>query len=174
MGLVVEWTTESYMYLGNLVPLVPFVTSIQVFFFETFSELPDNTNLNNLLPFHVYSLSSVHYGSTVFFFHNTKGWYNVRKMITGYIRDPTGLHLRINRVGQALKWVNPQTHCEWQTSITCYLNPVPYFVNISNKNFILTRTRSLWITELIAVDDYSSFILEKGIKNYLKFQMQAF
>ena len=60
MGLVFEWTTESYMYLGNLVPLVSFVTSLQVFFFETFSELPDSTNFDNLLPFHVYSLPSIH------------------------------------------------------------------------------------------------------------------
>ena len=47
--------------------------------------------------------------------------------MTGHIKHSTGLRLGVNRVGQALKRVNPHQHRERQTSITRNLNPVPYY-----------------------------------------------
>ena len=83
-----------------------------------------------------------------------------RKMMTGHIKHSTGLRLGVNRVGQALKRVNPRQHHERQTSITRHLNPVPYYAEYFGHKFHLDQSEKLiryGVTEVIAVDGYSSF-----------------
>ena len=83
-----------------------------------------------------------------------------RKMMTGHIKHSTGLRLGVNRVGQALKRVNPRQHHERQTSITRHLNPVPYYAEYFGHKLHLDQSEKLiryGLTEVIAVDGYSSF-----------------
>ena len=84
--------------------------------------------------------------------------------MTGYIRHATGLRLGINSVGRALKRVNPQQQRERQTSITRHLNPVPYFAEYFGHKLHQNEKRVRYgVTEVIAVDGYSSFITGKSV-----------
>ena len=86
--------------------------------------------------------------------------------MTGYIRHATGLRLGVNKVGRALKRVNPQQHRERQTSIARYLSPVPYFAEYFGHKLHLDQNENLvcyGVTEVIAVDGYSSFITGKSV-----------
>ena len=83
-----------------------------------------------------------------------------RKMMTGHIKHSTGLRLGVNRVGLALKRVNPRQHHERQTSIARHLNPVPYYAEYFGHKLHLDQSEKLiryGVTEVIAVDGYSSF-----------------
>jgi len=87
-------------------------------------------------------------------------------MMTGYITHATGPRLEVNGVGRALKRVNPQQHRERQTSITRHLNPVPYFAEYFGHKLHLDQNEKLvryGVTEVIAVDGYSSFITGKSV-----------
>ncbi|CAH3033724.1 unnamed protein product [Porites lobata] len=89
-----------------------------------------------------------------------------RKMMTGHIKYSTGLRLGVNRVGQALKRVNPRQHHERQTSITRHLNPVPYYAEYFGHKLHLDQNEKLiryGVTEVIAVDGYSSFITATSV-----------
>lgn len=89
-----------------------------------------------------------------------------RKMMTGHIKHSTGLRLGVNRVGQALKRVNPRQHHERQTSITRHLNPVPYYAEYFGHKLHLDQNEKLiryGVTEVIAVDGYSSFITATSV-----------
>ena len=92
-----------------------------------------------------------------------------RKMMTGHIRHSTGLHLEVNKVGQALKWVNPQNHREWQTSTTRHLNPIPYYAEYFGHKLHLDQNKKLiqyGMMEVIAVNGYSSFIMTKAVMSW--------
>ena len=87
-------------------------------------------------------------------------------MMTGHIKHSTGLRLGVNRVGQALKHVNPRQHHERQTSITRHLNPVPYYAEYFGHKLNLDQNEKLiryGVIEVIAVDGYSSFITATSV-----------
>ena len=73
-------------------------------------------------------------------------------------------------MGQALKRVNPRQHHERQTSITRHLNPVPYYAEYFGHKLHLDQNEKLiryGVTEVIAVDGYSSFITATSVsKNF--------
>ena len=85
------------------------------------------------------------------------------EMMTGHIKHSTGLRLGVNRVGQAL---NPGQHHERQTLITRHLNPVPYYAEYFGHKLHLDQNEKLiryGVTEVIAVDGYSSFITATSV-----------
>ena len=87
-------------------------------------------------------------------------------MMTGHIKHSTGLRLGVNRVGQALKRVNPRQHHEWHTSITRHLNPFPYYAEYFEHKLHLDQNEELiryGVTEVIPVDGYSSFITATSV-----------
>ena len=101
------------------------------------------------------------------FFIFLKGWCYIRqKMMTGHIKHSTGLRLGVNKVGQALKRVNPQNRRERQTSTTRLLNPIPYYTEYFGHKLHLDQNEKLiryGVTEVIAVDGYSSFLTAKAV-----------
>ena len=89
--------------------------------------------------------------------------------MTGHIRHSTGLRLGVNRIGQALKRVNPQQHRERQTSTTRHLNPIPYYAEYFGHKLHLDQNEKLiryGVTEVVAVDGYSSFITAKSVMSW--------
>ena len=89
-----------------------------------------------------------------------------RKMMTGHLRHSRGLRVGVNRVGQSLKRVNPQYHRERQTSTTRHFNPVPYYAEYFGHKLHFDQNEKLiryGVTEVIAVDGYSSFIAAKSV-----------
>lgn len=89
-----------------------------------------------------------------------------RKMMTGHLRHSRGLRVGVNRVGQSLKRVNPQYHRDRQTATTCHFNPVPYYAEYFGHKLHLDQNEKLiryGVTEVIAIDGYSSFITAKSV-----------
>ena len=86
--------------------------------------------------------------------------------MSGHIRHSTGLPSGVNKVGQALKWFNPhQNHSERQASATRHLNPIPYYAEYFwHKLYLDQNEKLIWygVTEVIAVNGYSSFITAKA------------
>ncbi|KAK3729669.1 hypothetical protein QZH41_011478 [Actinostola sp. cb2023] len=103
-----------------------------------------------------------------------------RKLMTGYIRHSTGLRIGINRVGRALRRVNPQYHHERQTTTLRHFNPIPYYAQYFGHKLHLDQNEKLiryGVTEVIAVDGYSAFITAKSVmpfKNNLKIYQEVF
>ena len=86
--------------------------------------------------------------------------------MTGHIRYSRGLKIGVNRVGQALKRVNPQYHQERQTSTNRHFNPIPYYAEYFGHKIHFDQNEKLihyGVTEVIAVDGYSSFITATSI-----------
>lgn len=128
------------------------------------SLLPDGTHFDNPFPLCLFPIFCPFVRPIVFFQIQKVGSTYGRKMMTGYITHATGLRLGVNSVRQALKWVSPKQHPERQTSITCHLNPVPYFAEYFGHKLHLDQNEKLvryGVTEVIAVDGYSSFITGK-------------
>ena len=87
-------------------------------------------------------------------------------MMTGHIKHSTGLRLGVNKVGQALKRVNPQNRRERQTSTTRHLNPIPCYAEYFGHKLHLDQNEKLiryGVTEVIAEDGYSSFLTAKAV-----------
>ena len=87
-------------------------------------------------------------------------------MMTGHIRSSTGLRLGVNRVGSALKRVNPHHHQQRQSSTTRHLNPVPYFAEYFGHKLHLDQNEKLvryGVTEVIAIDGFSSYITATSV-----------
>ena len=83
--------------------------------------------------------------------------------MTGHLRHSQGLRVGVNRVGQSLKRVNPQYHRERQTSTSRHFDPVPYYAEYFGHKLHLDQNEKLIVTEVIAVDGYSSFITAKSV-----------
>ena len=83
-------------------------------------------------------------------------------------------------MGQSLKRVNPQYHREQQTSTTRHFNPVAYYAEYFGHKLHLDQNEKLiryGVTEVIAVDGYSSFITAKSVmplKNNLVIYQEVF
>ena len=90
----------------------------------------------------VYSLFICQSHCFVFKLHKVGTTYG-RKMMGGYKRHSTDLRLGAHSVGRALKRVNPQQYRERQTSITCHLNPVPYFAEYFGNKLHLDQNEKL-------------------------------
>ena len=88
--------------------------------------------------------------------------------MTGHIRYSRGLKIGVNRVGQALKRVNPQYHQERQTSTNRHFNPIPYYAEYFGHKIHFDQNEKLihyGVTEVVAVDGYSSFITATSVIN---------
>ena len=87
--------------------------------------------------------------------------------MTGHLRHSRSLQVGVNRVGLSLKRVNPGYHRERQTPTCRHFNPVPYYAEYFGHKLYLDQNEKLiryGVTEVIAVDDYSSFITAKSVK----------
>ena len=86
--------------------------------------------------------------------------------MTGHLRHSYGLKVGVNRVGQSLKRVNPRYHRERQIPTFRHLNPIPYYAEYFGHKLHLDQNEKLiryGVTEVLAVDGYSSFITAKSV-----------
>jgi len=86
--------------------------------------------------------------------------------MTGYLRHSRNIRVGVNIVGRTLKRVNPEYHNERKTTTTRHLNPIPYFAEYFGHKLHLDQNEKLiryGVTEVLAVDGYSSFITAKSV-----------
>lgn len=103
-----------------------------------------------------------------------------RKLMSGYLRHSRNIKVGVNRVGRLLKDVNPHYHNERISRAQHHFNPLPYYAEYFGHKLHLDQNEKLiryGVTEVIAVDGFSSFITAKSVmalKNNIIIYEQVF